>query len=78
VSVFVDAAKVWKNENVLDSAEANTRSLSAAGIGYAMSYKNLDVKASWARGFGDEKTPTSEAEFSTSLDKFLIQGIVRF
>jgi hemolysin activation/secretion protein len=78
VSLFVDTAKVWKNDQPLGLAENNARRLNAAGIGYAMSFDRVDMKASWARGFGSQKTPASEAEFSTSLNKVLIQGTLRF
>ena len=76
-SVFVDNAKVWKNTNTFNT-ETNDRVLNAIGIGYAMNYKNFDLKATFAHGFGGAATPTAEAEFSTSKNKFLIQGMMRF
>ncbi len=76
-SIFIDHAEVWKNTTLFNN-EVNVRSLDALGIGYALNYKNFDLKASWAHGFGGESTPLSEAEFSTCKDKFLIQGMMRF
>lgn len=78
-SIFVDSAKIWKNDKVFNT-EDNTRKLNAVGVGYALNYKNFDLKATYAHGFGskDEKTPVSESEFSTNRNKLLVQGMVRF
>ncbi len=78
-SVFIDHAQVWTNTTIpIGTTPKNTRSLDALGIGYALNYKNFDLKATYAHGFGGESTPVSEAEFSTCKDKFLIQGMMRF
>lgn len=76
-SLFIDHAEVWKNTTIINS-DKNERSLDAIGLGYTMNFKSFDLKASYAHGFGGESTPTSEAEFSTNKDKFLIQGMMRF
>lgn len=76
-SLFVDSAKVWKNANVYNT-EDNTRNINAVGIGYGLNYKLCDLRASFAHGFGGDSTPTSEAEFSTNKNKFLVQGMIRF
>ena len=76
-SLFIDHAEVWKNTTVFNT-EKNVKSLDALGIGYTLNYKNFDLKASYAHAFGADSTPTSEAEFSTCKEKFLIQGMMRF
>jgi hemolysin activation/secretion protein len=76
-SVFIDNAKIWKNTNTFN-AERNDRVINAVGIGYSINYRNFDLKATFAHGFGPDATPMTESEFSTSKNKFLIQGIVRF
>lgn len=76
-SLFVDHAKVWKNTNIFNT-DKNTRTINAVGLGYTLNFKSFDIKATYAHGFGSESTPTSEAEFSTSKNKFLVQGLVRF
>lgn len=76
-SLFVDHAKVWKNTNVFNT-EDNDRVLNAVGIGYGANYKDFSLKATFAHGFGGEHTPTAEGAVSTSLNKFLIQGMMRF
>jgi hemolysin activation/secretion protein len=76
-SLFVDHAKIWKNDTIFNTDE-NTRTLNAIGIGYGMSYQNFDLKATLAHGFGEDRTPTTEAEFHTHSNKFLVQGMMRF
>lgn len=76
-SVFVDNAKIWKNDNRFNS-EDNQRNLNAVGLGYDLNYKSLDFRTTFAHGFGGESTPTSEAEFSTNKNKILAQAIMRF
>ena len=76
-SIFIDHAKVWKNTDIFNTDE-NTRILNAIGLGYSLSYNSFDLKATFAHGFGGESTPTSEADFSTSKNKFLLQGMMRF
>lgn len=77
-SIFLDHAKIWKNEDTSVTTDKNTRTLNTVGIGYAMNYKSFDLKATFAHGFGGESTPTTEADISTSTNKFLLQGIYRF
>lgn len=77
VALIFDVAQVWKNTRVFNT-EANSRRLYDIGIGYAMNYRNFDLKVSLARGYGPNRTPTSEAEFSTNTTKFLVQGMFRF
>lgn len=76
-SIFLDHAKVWKNDTTFN-AEDNIRTLNAIGLGYGMNYQNFDLKATLAHGFGEERTPTTEAEFHTHSNKLLIQGMMRF
>jgi hemolysin activation/secretion protein len=76
-SLFLDHAKIWKNDTIFNTDE-NTRTLNAIGIGYGMSYQNFDLKATLAHGFGEDRTPTTEAEFHTHSNKFLVQGMMRF
>lgn len=76
-SVFVDNSRVWKNENKFNE-EDNQRTLNAVGLGYDLNFKNLDVKTTFAHGFGGESTPVSESEFTTNKDKILAQAIMRF
>lgn len=76
-SLFVDTARVWKNTTRFNT-EDNIRNLNALGLGYTLSYANFDLKATLAHGFGSESTPTTEADFSTNKNKFLIQGMMRF
>lgn len=68
---------MWKNTDKFNT-EKNDRTINALGVGYSMNFKNFDLKTSYARGFGGESTPTSEAEFSTNKSKLLAQLMVRF
>lgn len=76
-SLFLDHARIWKNTTIFNT-EDNIRNLNALGIGYSLNYQNFDLKATLAHGFGSESTPTTEADFSTNKNKFLIQGMMRF
>lgn len=76
-SLFIDHAKVWKNTDIFNTDD-NSRTLNALGIGYALNYGLFDLRATFAHGFGSDSTPESEAEFTTSKNKFLIQGMMRF
>lgn len=76
-SVFFDHARVWKNSTIFNT-EDNIRTLHAIGVGYAINFQNFDLKATFAHGFGSEATPTTEADISTSTNKFLLQGMMRF
>lgn len=77
VSVFLDHASVKRNTKTFNE-EKNTRTLNAVGLGYAFNYKSFDLKATYGFGFGSEKDPTVEREFSTKANKFLFQAIWRF
>ncbi len=76
-TLFLDHAKVWKNDTTFNTDD-NIRTLSAIGIGYALNYRNFDLKATFAHGFGEERSPSSESEFHTHSNKFLVQGLMRF
>lgn len=76
-SLFLDTARVWKNTTLFNT-EDNIRNLNALGVGYTLSYQSFDLKATFAHGFGNESIPTTEANFSTSKNKFLLQGMMRF
>ncbi|MDP3291831.1 MAG: ShlB/FhaC/HecB family hemolysin secretion/activation protein, partial [Sulfuricurvum sp.] len=76
-SLFFDHARIWKNDTLFNNDD-NTRTLNAIGLGYSLNYQNFDLKATLAHGFADERKPTTEAEFHTNSNKFLIQGMMRF
>lgn len=76
-SLFIDHAKVWENSSTFNT-EDNVRILNAIGLGYTLNYKAFDLKATFAHGFGNEATPTTEANFTTSTNKVLIQMMMRF
>lgn len=76
-SLFFDHARVWRNSTVFNT-EDNIRTLNAIGLGYSLSYQNFDLKATLAHGFGRERMPTTEADFHTNSNKFLVQGMMRF
>jgi len=77
LSTFVDHAKVWDNKEAVAGIEPEARLLSAAGIGYSLSFKNSSLKASYAHGFGGEKTPTGDGK-DTNLNRAFVQMMVRF
>lgn len=76
-SIFLDHARIWKNTTTFNT-EDNIRNLNALGVGYSLNYQSFDLKATFAHGFGGESTPTTEADISTSTNKFLVQGMMRF
>lgn len=76
-SLFLDHARIWKNTTTFN-IEDNIRNLNALGVGYSLNFQNFDLKTTLAHGFGSESTPTTEADFSTNKNKFLIQGMMRF
>ena len=76
-SVFFDHAKIWKNSTIFNT-EDNQRVINAIGIGYTANFGGFDLKTTFAHGFGGESTPTTEADISTSKNKFLVQGMYRF
>lgn len=75
VSTFIDHGKVWYDEDA--TTDDNERELNSLGLGYSMNHKNFTLKASYAHGFGKDKTPTSEGD-DTGLNRLFIQGIARF
>ncbi|EQB39621.1 hypothetical protein M947_06405 [Sulfurimonas hongkongensis] len=75
ISAFIDHGKVWFDED--QTTSLNDRVLSSVGIGYNVNYKNLSLGATFAHGFGKDKTPTSEND-DTSLNRFFFQAIARF
>lgn len=75
ISVFVDHGKVWFDENKTTSL--NERVLNSIGVGYNINYKNFSLGATYAHGFGKDKTPTSESD-NTNLNRFFFQAIARF
>jgi hemolysin activation/secretion protein len=76
-SLFLDHARIWRNDTTFNSDD-NIRNLNAVGVGYNLNYQNFDLKATFAHGFGSESTPTTEADITTSKNKFLLQGMMRF
>jgi hemolysin activation/secretion protein len=76
-SLFLDHSRIWRNDTTFNTDD-NIRNLNAVGIGYSMNYQNFDLKATLAHGFGGERKPQSEAEFSTNANKLLIQAMMRF
>jgi hemolysin activation/secretion protein len=76
-TIFLDHARIWRNDTTFNTDD-NIRNLNAIGLGYSLNYQNFDLKASLAHGFGGERTPQSEAEFSTNANKLLIQAMMRF
>lgn len=75
ISVFIDHGKVWFDEN--KTTDFNERVLSSIGLGYNISYDNFSLGATYAHGFGEDKTPTSDGD-NTNLNKFFFQTIARF
>jgi len=75
ISAFIDHGKVWFNENKITSV--NERTLNSVGVGYDINYKNFSLGATYAHGFGKDKTPTSEGD-DTNLNRFFFQAIARF
>ena len=77
MSLFVDHAKVWDNKEPLAGEEQESRFLSAGGIGYSLAYKDFSLKASYAHGFGADKTPTGDGS-DTNLNRAFVQAMMRF
>lgn len=75
ISTFIDHGKVWFNENKITSL--NERTLNSVGVGYNMNYKNFTLKASYAHGFGKDRTPVSEGD-DTNLNRFFFLGMAKF
>lgn len=75
ISTFVDHGKVWYDEDATTSL--NERELNSVGLGYSINHKSFTLKATYAHGFGEDKTPTSEGD-DTNLNRLFIQGIARF
>jgi hemolysin activation/secretion protein len=77
VSTFIDHARVWDNINDVAGVATETRLLSGAGVGYNLSYKDFSLKASYAHGFGTDKTPTGDGD-DTNLNRAFVQAMMRF
>lgn len=75
ISTFLDHGKVWFDENKITSL--NDRVLNSIGLGYNLNYENFSLKATYAYGFGKDKTPTSDGD-DTSLNRFYSQVVYRF
>jgi len=75
--VFIDHARVWDNKEVVAGINPKSRPLSASGIGYNLSYKDFSLKASYAHGFGADKTPTGDGD-DTNLNRAFVQAMMRF
>lgn len=78
ISLFTDYAKITKRVTDPVNDDKNDRTLAAYGVGYAFSYRNFSFKSTYGFGYGSEKTPTTEDEFSTKAQKFLFQAIYQF
>ncbi|TLS72068.1 ShlB/FhaC/HecB family hemolysin secretion/activation protein [Aliarcobacter thereius] len=77
ISIFTDFAEVKRNTKTFND-DKNSRRLGAYGLGYAFSYKDFNFKTTYGFGFGSEKEPTVEKEFSKKAEKFLFQAIYQF
>ena len=77
LSLFADHAKVWDNKDAVAGVNPETRLLSGAGVGYNLSYKDFSLKASYAHGFGADKTPTGDGD-DTNLNRAFVQAMMRF
>lgn len=75
LSCFYDYGRVIKNTNKWSGLTGNERTLQAVGVGYAAQYRDLSVKASFARGIGANAAPTAESNApSNKLFVQLIKG----
>lgn len=77
LSLFADHAKVWDNKEVVAGVNPKSRLLSAGGVGYTLSFKDFSLKASYAHGFGADKTPTGDGD-DTNLNRAFVQAMMRF
>jgi hemolysin activation/secretion protein len=77
LSTFVDHAKVWDNHDRLPGADTNSRILNGIGVGYSASYKDFNLKATLAHGFGPDKEATADGG-DADKNLFLVQGLWRF
>jgi hemolysin activation/secretion protein len=77
ISSFIDHAKVWDNKEAVAGVEPESRTLNAVGVGYTLGYKDFSLKASYAHGFGSDKTPTGDGD-DTNLNRAFVQAMVRF
>lgn len=69
--IFYDTAYVWQNANEWSGLTSNIRQLEAVGLSYGASYKFLNLKASYAHGFGPDADPIAGAK--NNDNKFLMQ-----
>jgi hemolysin activation/secretion protein len=77
LSLFADHAKVWDNKEPVVGVNPESRLLSAGGVGYNLAFKDFSLKASYAHGFGADKTPTGDGG-DTNLNRAFVQAMVRF
>lgn len=57
--IFFDTAKVWQNSMQYSGLSNDERQLNDIGLSYILSYKDLNLKISYAHGFGvNEKSQT--------------------
>lgn len=75
ISAFIDHGKVWFDEDKTTSE--NERTLNSIGLGYNINYDKFSLQATYAHGFGEDKTPTSEGD-DTNLNRLFLQAIARF
>lgn len=74
--IFLDTAKVWQNSVQYTGLSNDDRQLSDIGVSYILSYKDLNLKTSYAHGFGvDEKSQTDSTYHN---DRFYIQLFAQF
>lgn len=69
IGLFYDTAKIWSNTKTWSGQEDNTRRLNNIGLSYMAVYKEINFKASFARGFGSQAEPVSQS----SRNKLLAQ-----
>lgn len=74
IGLFYDTAKIWSNTKTWSGQDDNTRRLNDIGLSYMAVYKDINLKASYAHGFGSEATPVS----GVSRDKVLAQLFIVF
>lgn len=76
IGFFYDTAKVWKNSTPFTNVVNNTRNLNDIGVNYMASYKILNLKASFAHGFGPDAKSSVHSTYNNN--KFFIQASVVF
>lgn len=74
--IFYDGAKVWQNSVQYSSLSNDDRQLSAVGLNYTLSYKLLNLKASYAHGFGVNQDAQTNPTYNNN--RFYIQLLAQF